>query len=183
MFEKLLPLAAVVAAMLLLTAAVPLVAQQQPEVRIGVVDNDRVFEESQAGQAAQQEIQEAYDQWQGRVQAAQQELQQLQGQMTTATGTQAQDLQTRIEEKQVEIQRLRDDANREFTRLRDRVLGELEAQLTPAVEALAQEEGFTVVLNTQSPGLLYYDSAIDVTGALISRLNAGATGPGGGQGS
>lgn len=183
MLKKILPVALVAAAVLAITAVAPLVAQQQPAVRIGVVDNDRVFEESQPGQSAQQQIEDAYSQWQTRVQQAEQELQQFQNQATTATGVQAQDLQARIEEKQVEIQRLRSDANRELGRVRDQVLAELEAELTPAVEALAQEEGYTVVLNTQSPGLLYYDSAIDITDALITRLNAGAAGPGEGQGS
>lgn len=183
MLERILPLLAVAAVAVALTAVAPLVAQQQPDVRIAVVDNDRVFEESQAGQAAQEEIQTEYDQWQSRVQQAEQELQQLRTRLTTATGVEAQDLQQQAEEKQVEIQRLRDDANREFNRVRDRVLAELEAQLTPAIEALGQEAGYTVVLNTQSPGLLYYDDAIDITADLIARLNAGAAGPGPAEGS
>lgn len=172
MLEKLLPLTAVCAIVLAVVVVAPVPAQQQPAVSIAVVDNTRILEESGPGQSAQQQIQAEYEQWQTRVQQAQQELQDLQAQASTVTGVEAQSLQQQIEEKQVEIQRLRDDANREFGRLREQVLAELQNVLAPAIEALGQEGGYTVILNSQSQGVLYYDSAVDVTDQLISRLEA-----------
>ena len=68
--------------------------------------------------------------------------------------------------------RMQDDAQRQFSGIRDSIIAQLEETLLPEVSGLAQELGYTAVLNTQTPGLLYYGPGVDITDQLIARLNA-----------
>jgi len=77
-----------------------------------------------------------------------------------------------IEQKQIDLQRRRDDAQRQAQATQDQVLGALDDALTPVVAALATELGYNIVLNSQSPGLLHFDAAVDITDQLIVRLNS-----------
>jgi Skp family chaperone for outer membrane proteins len=143
---------------------------------IAVIDNARVFDESNQGRAATQQIQANVDSWQQQLTTLQSELQELmtqrQQQGSIMTPEALRDLEENIEQKQLELQRRREDAQRQATAIQNQVLGELENTLTPVVAALASELGYTAVLNSQSPGLLHFDPAIDITDELIARLNS-----------
>ncbi|MGD8330270.1 MAG: OmpH family outer membrane protein [Acidobacteriota bacterium] len=142
---------------------------------IAVVDNARVFDESNQGRAATQQIQANVDSWQQRLTALQTEVQglisQRQQQGGIMTPEALRQLNMNIEDKQVELQRLRENAQREATAIQNQILGELEGTITPVIAELATEMGYTTVLNTETPGLLYHDASVDITNALIARLN------------
>jgi len=154
----------------------PLGATQGGGGSIGVVDNARVFEESNQGRAATQQIQANVDSWQQQITALQTEVQglaqQRQQQGSIMTAEALRQLNIQIENKQLELQRRREDAQRQATAIQTRILGDLENTLLPVLDAMATEEGYTVILNSQTPGLLHFDAAVDITDELISRLNA-----------
>ena len=156
--------------------AAPLGAATQASGSLAVIDNSRVFEESNQGRAANQQIQANLDTWQQQLQTLQTEVQglltQRQQQGAVMTPQALETLNMEIEEKQLDLQRRREDAQRQASSIQAQVLADLEATLTPVVSALATELGYTAVLNSQSPGLLHYDPAIDITDQLIARLNA-----------
>ena len=143
---------------------------------IAVVDNARVFDESNQGRAATQQIQANVDSWQQQLTTLQTEVQGLISQRQQQGGIMTQEalrqLNMSIEDKQVELQRLRENAQREATAIQNQILGELENTITPVIGQLATEMGYTTVLNTETPGLLHYDPSVDITDALIARLNA-----------
>lgn len=153
----------------------PLVAATQASGSVAVIDNARVFEESEPGKSASQQIEANFSSWQDQITTLETELQglltQRQQQASIMTADALRALDSDIEQKQVDIQRRRDDAQRQFTRIRDQVLASLEAQVTPVVGQLADELGYAVVLNSATPGLLYFHDTVDVTDQLIARLN------------
>ncbi len=159
----------------LAVAAGPLSATQA-NGSIAVIDNARVFDESNQGKAATQQIQANVDAWQQQLVTLETELTglmtQRQQQASIMTPEALRTLEAQIEEKQIALQRRRDDAQRDAGASQNAVLAELEGQLTPVVEALAQEMGFTVVFNSQTPGLLHFNPTVDITDALIARLNS-----------
>jgi len=154
-----------------LSAALP-----QASGSLAFVNNDRVFAESTLGQNASAQIEANFGGWQQQLNGLQQALQGLAQQRQSQAGLmsieQLSQLDSDIEQKQVELQRMQDDAQRQFTSIRDNIIGQLEATLLPEVAGLAQELGYSAVLNTQTPGLLFYADTVDITDALIARLNA-----------
>lgn len=170
-------------ALLLLAVAGVAVAQQEPGLTVAVIDNDRVLEESNPGKVARQRLEESANRWQQRIEQKRRELDDLQRQRQQQALTLSPEalrrLDAQIEEKQVEMDRLRADAQRDFNRLRDQVLGELEQELVPMVQRLAQENGYQIILNSQTPGLLYFSTAIDATDQLIALINRTSPAPSG----
>jgi len=157
-------------------AAGPLGAAPQASGGFAVIDNSRVFDESNQGRAANQQIQANVDSWQQQLQTLQTEIQTLmtqrQQQGSVMTPAALAELNDQIQEKQLDLQRRREDAQRQATAIQSQVLADLEGILSPVVSQLATELGYTAVLNSQTPGLLHFDPAIDITDELIARLNA-----------
>ncbi|MFQ5742027.1 MAG: OmpH family outer membrane protein [Acidobacteriota bacterium] len=175
MFKKsYLIYAAGLGSVLLAVATLPAGAQQGG-IKIAVIDNDRVFQESNPGKAASEQLQGAFTEWQGKIDKAQQQLDDLnasrQQQRTTLNAAALKKLDDQIAEKQIEAQRIKDDAQREFTRLRQQVVAGMEDKLAPMIERLATEQGYTVMFNTQTPGLLHFDKSVDATDQLIALVN------------
>ena len=153
-----------------LSAALP-----QPTGSVASVNNDRVFAESTMGQNASAQIEANFGGWQAQLSGLQQELQgllqQRQSQAGLMTIEQLSRLDGDIEQKQVDLQRMQDDAQRQFATIRDSILAQLETAVLPEVAGLAQALGYMTVFNTQTPGVLFYDAAVDITDELIARLN------------
>lgn len=183
----------VTVAVTLLVLVLPLAAQQQqaPEtVKVAVIDGQRVVNESAPGQSIGERAEVAQQQWTERINQARQELdalmRQRQDQALTLNEEALARLNTQIEEKQVEIQRLQDDANRQLRNLSQQLMDELNTVLVPQVRRLAEREGYHLILDAsrmQEMGLLYFASSLDVTDRFIEMVNldaqsTGEPGPG-----
>lgn len=166
---------AVLGIVVLALAAGPLGAATQATGGVAVIDNARVFDESNQGRAATQQIQANVDSWQQQLAGLETELQglvsQRQQQANIMTPEALRTLDRDIEEKQIALQRRRDDAQRQATAIQEQILADLDGALTPVVAALAAELGYAVVLNSQTPGLLFFNPANDITDQLVARLN------------
>ena len=171
-----LTIVAVCGLAILAVAASPLGAAPQGSGGLAVVDNFRVFEESNQGKAVTEQIQANVNSWQAQIAALETQVQGLLGQRQTQAAIMTPEalraLDANIEQGQVDLQRLRDDASRQAQNTQDQILAGFEATLTPVVGALASELGYGAVLNTQTPGLLYFNPTADITDQLIARLNA-----------
>ena len=167
--------AAILGVLIMVVTVGPSSALPQSGGGIAIVDNARVFEEANQGKRATQQIQANVSTWQGQLSAIETELQglinQRQQQSAIMTPEALRNLEADIEQKQIDLQRLRDDAQRQATATQTEVLAGLDAVITPVVAALASELGYSVVLNSQTPGLLYFNPVSDMTDQLIARLN------------
>ena len=173
---SIIPVAAGVLAVVAFAAGPLSAALPQAAGSVAFVNNDRVFAESTRGQNAAAQIEANFGGWQSQLSGLQQELQGLMQQRQSQAGLmtieQLSVLEADIEQKQVDLQRMEDDAQRQFAAIRDNIIAELETAVLPAVAGLAQELGYTTVFNTQTPGLLFYADGVDITDQLIVRLNA-----------
>lgn len=174
---------ATVAVALLMVAAPA--AAQTPAAKVVLIDGDRATTETAIGQQMRDRLNTAAAGWQERIDAAQQELnalaQQRQQQQLTLSAAALDQMTGQIEEKQVQVERLQADAQRAVERLQVETVEQMNAVLIPAIEAMAAEEGYDIVLDTrltQTGGLLFYVATLDVTDAFIARVNA-ATDAGG----
>ena len=81
-------------------------------------------------------------------------------------------MQTLIGQLALERQRIRDDANRFLTRMSEEAQVRINNILIPAVERLANDEGYDLILDTRIAGILYFADAIDATDRYIALVNA-----------
>ncbi len=155
--------------------ALPAHAQLAAGPKIAVINGDRVLMESSIGLQVQQEAQTAATDWDNRVRAKQVEIDTLMAQAEQQQLTLTQEamarIQSSVEQAQVDLQRLRDDAQRALNRMAEQAQARINERLVPAVEQLAAEAGYDLILDTRMQGILYFASAIDETDRYIALVN------------
>jgi Skp family chaperone for outer membrane proteins len=172
-------------------------------VKYGYIDLQRILAASTEGQAANTQVEEMTGQklaeiearnaaLQGQIdmknqqmQAAQQKLQQGETVMSTEARLALQreiarlqlEVQRDTQDAQAEMQRVTQDAETELADLQQQLQIEFDARLTPALELVATELGLDLLFNAGQGGLVWANSALDVTQAVVDRLNATAPAP------
>ncbi len=177
-----------------LAAALPAAAQGPPEppgetpqpqtvaaaAGYAVIDTRRVVAESEIGRGITERAEVAAAAWEDRVASGRLGLaalaQRRAEQALTLNESALAALNAEIDEKNVELRRLEEDARRELANLSQELIVELNTVLGPALERFAQERGFLLIFDSAAAaetGLLYWASEVDVTGDLITQINGG----------
>lgn len=168
-----------------LAVAVPALAVAQTTAsdtsgatRIAVIDTERIVLQSAAGKRGLAELKGAQEAKERELAGVQQELRDLQQRITDGRLALAQErlaeLQRQLEERTIALRRLQDDAQRELTKKRDEMLGQIDRAVMPIVNQTAKELGYGLIFRKFESGLIYVDEAIDITALVIQRLDAAA---------
>src|SRR5687767_2436376 len=89
----------------------------------------------------------------------------------------AADLQKNIEKLNVEVQRFTQDAQAEVQELQQELQQEFQERLEPVLSQVASEMGLQFVFNGPDAGLVWADSALDISGEVIKKLDASSGKP------
>lgn len=146
------------------------------QTNVGVVDFDLVFRSSTRARAVFADVETfratKASELSTRREAYQTKLRELQtnaGLSASEKDSMAQDLRA----EQTRMQRLNEDAEREGQRLTNQALAILDRELGPIVREVAAEQGLQLILqNLPDSGVVFADPAIDVTAAVIAKLDA-----------
>jgi Skp family chaperone for outer membrane proteins len=193
---------AAAAAAVLAAACGAALAQGPPagpgEIRLAVVDMDRVMVESEMGKAEQANLDKLKGERAGLVNAKQKELEAMEEQIRNASlswsDEKREDQARQYELRRIELRRLNEDATRDVQAEFNRALAKLQKAALEVTSALGRERGFTMIFEKNTAPVLFATDAIDVTSEVIQRLNAksrpsagaapkpspGAAAPGGG---
>lgn len=163
-----------VAALTSFLAGVPLAAQQTIGVKVGVFNADRVMAESQPGQQALALFNQLRDQRVGELQIQQEGINTLQQQaMSAAPGSpEAAQLQRELEDLALRLDRLEQDVQQELGLRQNELTEGINQMIAQIVDAMALEEGYSLIFNGPQSGLVYGDPSLDITDEIILRLNA-----------
>lgn len=149
-------------------------AENSP-IKIGVVDVDQAINSTEEGKAAREEFarkrREADAEVQplaDRFQALQEELKGkkyvLSDEALFDKQVELAELQNRIENKLKELEgQLKIDQGRLEAPLRAKLLG--------IVEEIGKEQGFTLIMRRDTPGVMYTREAIDITDEVVKRFD------------
>jgi outer membrane protein len=89
----------------------------------------------------------------------------------------AADLQKQIEKLTVEVQRFTQDAQAEVQELQQQLQQEFQQRLEPVLAQVAEDMGLQFVFNGPDAGLVWADSALDISGEVIKKLDASSGKP------
>ena len=143
---------------------------------VAVLDVDRVVETSRTGRQVLAEITALREQKEAELRRRQQEIGELQRRLAAAGGAVAAAerpaLERQVEDQALALQRLQDDAKREIEQKGGELLRGLEQRLQPIVEQAARASGSLLVFRKFEGGLLFADTAVEITDLVIERLDA-----------
>lgn len=157
-----------------LVSAAPLAAAQ--ELKIAVVNLDRLVAQSAAGKALQTRLEQFQQQVQSQgdaMTAAANDLrQQIANGANTLSEERLSELQKELEDKAIEIRRFRDDKQREGQKIQTEGLREIESKLGPIFEAIRAEGNYDLIINNVPGVVVMASERIDITQTVLDRFNA-----------
>lgn len=158
-------------ALLLVSSAL---AQTPPQMRIGVVNQDKVLNESEEGKRLKSELEKLRNAKATSIEAKEKEIKTLQEQLVNAQLSMSDDkreeISRQLKRKRVEYERLNDDATAEFQEAANRAQARLIGLFRDLVAKYGPEKGYTVIIER---GALYFAAeSVDITDELLTRFNA-----------
>lgn len=162
---------AAVAALLLAFTAMPASAQ---EVKVGVVNFQRLLLEAPQTRAALESLEEEFAPRQRSGLAKQQELKDLtdkyQRDAAVMGEAERENMERDLRDRQRELQRLNTELSEDANLRRNEELGKVQRQLLTRIGEFAQQNGYDVIV---SDGVLYASSRVNVTDQILALLGGG----------
>jgi outer membrane protein len=154
----------------------PAVAQDAGN-KVAVIDVRRILTESEAGRAALDQLRALAKQRQDDLAAREEAVASLRARLEEGRLSLSEEKQAEMEEelqaKLIELRRAEDDARRLMDEKQAAEFGKIEKRVMPLIEAIGQEQGFTLIFNKfEDSGLLYAASGADITDEVLQRFDA-----------
>lgn len=147
-------------------------------IKIAVIDTEKILLGSNTGKKALADLKKLQEAKEAEGRTKQQEIKDLQAKLTDGRLSLSQDklseMEKQLEEKVVTLRRFQEDANAELGKKRDQVLAQIDQRVMPVINQIGKDMGYTLIFRKFESGLIYADEAVDITGAVIQRLDAAA---------
>jgi len=149
------------------------------ETKIGVVDPQRLLEESPQGKAASESMRAEFAPRQRTLQAQEQALKAKQEKLQKDAATMTEDQRVRAEKElrdgMRDLERARGEFNDDATARRNEEMSRLQRTLGEEVRTYAKAQNYDLILTAET--LVYYTPAFDITPAILTALQAHSTAP------
>jgi outer membrane protein len=145
-------------------------------LRIAIIDTERILATSQIGKKALGELKKLQETKEGELRARAQEIKDLQDKIQSGKLSLAEEklaeIGKQIEDKEILLRRMQDDAARDFNKKKEELLGGIEEKVVPVITKAGKELGYTLIFKKFESGLIYADEAVDITTEIVQRLDA-----------
>jgi len=151
-------------------------------IKIGVINVERLVQESALGKEAFNRVKKLNDSKKDEGDKLQKELRDMEQKLADQGSSMADDkresLQKSYQEKAIAFKRFQDDANRDLEAAQKKELSELERRVFPVINQVGKEKGFTLIFNKFQSGLVFADDAVDITDDVLKVFNTTVAVPG-----
>jgi len=156
-------------------AIAPINTTQAAEIKIGVMNIQKILSKSTVGQQAKTKVEEKIKKLQSKFKAEEDALAALQKEIekkSSAWSKEKKDEKIREFKKQRrELQAKSEDARFEVKQLQDKELGPILKKLEKIVEEYGSSNGYAVILDSKT-GVIYYSKTVDISDDIIKALNS-----------
>jgi outer membrane protein len=149
-------------------------ADDEP-LRIAVVDVNQALNSTDEGKAAREELARKQREAEARVQPRIERFKELQEELKSKKFVLSEDA---LYQRQLDLIELKNEIESEMKALEgkfkvdeERIVGPLRKKMINVVQSIGREQGFTLIVERASPGLLYSREALDITDAVIEQFN------------
>lgn len=149
-------------------------ASDEP-IKIGVVDVQQVIVSSEEGKAAKSEMERKQREAESQIQPMIDRLKSLDEEIKSKKFVLSEEA---LYQKQLDAVQLKGEIDTTLKELdgkmkvdSERLLGPMRKKLGEAIQEVGKEQGFTLILTRDAPGLAYAREALDITDVVIQRFN------------
>jgi outer membrane protein len=144
-------------------------------LKIGVVDLDQAITSTNEGRAAREEFDRKKRQLEGRIMPLMEEyrtgIEEFEAKKFVLSDDARFQKQLDMAELQNKIENERKQIEGQLQVDRERLVAPLRNKLISIVEEVGRDEGFSLILHRNSPGIMYSKEALDVTELIIKKFN------------
>jgi outer membrane protein len=144
-------------------------------ITIGFVDIDQAINSTKQGLAAREEFErkkrEAESQLRPLMEQIQNEMREFESKKFVLSDDARFQKQLDLAELQNQFENRQKSVEGQLQVDRERLIAPLRNKLVKIVEEVGRQEGFSLILHRQSPGVMYWKEALDVTDLIIERFN------------
>lgn len=160
--------------LLLIAALVALSAFAFAEFKIGIINPQVVLQNSVKGKEAIGRLQALTTAKQKKYEALQKAIEALEKEvLSPALNAETRERKTQdLANKRTEIKRFAEDAQKESMAAQQKEFEAIQKDLMPIIEKVAQENGFSLVLDLNTAGVTFFDPAIDLTEKVVKSYDA-----------
>jgi Skp family chaperone for outer membrane proteins len=148
---------------------------QQP-IKIGVVNSQKVLENSIEGKKVMAQMEERNQKSQDELARFDDEINRLQTRLNTQrltlTAEAYSNLASELEKKQTDRKRMAEDSYREMQELSQRLFARLQNDLLPIINEIGKEKNLDVIFDLMRSGAIYFSPTIDLTDEVITKFDA-----------
>lgn len=143
--------------------------------KIGVVDFQKILEDSTAGKAAKTEINRQGEKMEADIKKSGQEIEALEAQLEKEALVMDRD---KLEEKKREIRikvgdlkSMQKKYTEDFQKLEARIIQKIQKDVFSILKDIGQKNGYTVILERRAGGVAYFEPTLDVTDRIMTEYN------------
>ena len=159
-----------------LVAALGIAAEARAEeLKIGVVDLDQALNATEEGKSAREELERKQREARSKVQPMVERFETLQKEIQGKRFVLSEQV---LRERQLDLFELRNEIESQMKELegklkvdQERIVGPLRKKLIDIVQRIGREQGYTLIIERGTPGLLYSREALDVTDEVIAQFD------------
>jgi len=148
----------------------------QQAIKIGIVNSQKVLEDSVEGKKIMAQLEEKDKQNREALTKLDDEIRRLETRLSTQRLTLTQEamaqLSSDIERKRTERKRFTEDTYREMEELTARLFNRIQSELLPIIEQIGKEKNVDIIFDLARSGAIYFNPAIDLTQDVISAYDA-----------
>jgi outer membrane protein len=149
-------------------------ADDEP-VRIAVVDVNQALNSTDEGKAAREELARKQREAEARVQPRIERFKELQEELKSKKFVLSEEA---LYQRQLDLIELKNEIESDMKELEgkfkvdeERIVGPLRKKMIEVVQGIGRDQGFTLIVERASPGLLYSREALDITDSVIELFN------------
>ena len=144
------------------------------DLKIGVMNVQKIIVECEAGKAAKGRFDQRMHELQAGFKKEEDALKEMQAEIKKKSSAWSEETKAeKVREFQKsgrELQAKTEDARFEMKKMQDKELEPILKALETIVDKFGKDNGYTLLLDSKN-GVIYADSAIDVTDAIVKKLN------------
>lgn len=154
-------------------------AEARAELKIGVVNVPMLLEKAPQAEQAKKKMEREFSSREKKLLSEQEEIKQMEERLAkdsaVMSDAERDKLEKEVMKKLREYKSSKEELMQDENLSRNEELTKLQKVILEAIQSLAKEEGYDLLL---TDGVVYATEAIDVTGKVASRLEAGGGGDG-----
>lgn len=159
----------------LVTVALATTGAQDEPFKVGVVDMEQALSSTDEGKSAREELGRKEREARSQVEPMVERFQALQEEMKGKKYVLSEEA---LFEKQVELAELKNKIETKMKELegqlqidQGRIVAPLRAKMLEIIENIGKEQGFTLIIERGTPGVIYTREALDITDLVVGRYN------------